>query len=62
MDNNTTIPSLLGAANTIPSGLGPVGSSYRKPEPQQAVNPLLKIALWLALGAVVVYAVRHFVR
>ena len=61
MDNNTTIPSLLGAANTIPSGLGPVGSSHRKPEPQ-TVNPLLKTALWLALGAVVVYVVRHFVR
>ena len=61
MDNNTTIPSLLGAVNTMPSGLGPINSSYRKPATQTG-NPLLKIALWLALGAVLVYAVRHFVR
>jgi hypothetical protein len=60
MDNNTTIPSLLGAVNTIPSGLGPINSSYRKPAPTG--NPLLKIVLWLTLGAVLMYAVRHFMR
>jgi hypothetical protein len=61
MDNNTTIPSLLGAVNTIPSGLGPISSSRRKPDAEPG-NPLLRIALWLALGAVLVMAVRHFTR
>ncbi|HOZ65670.1 MAG TPA: hypothetical protein PK497_14735 [Burkholderiaceae bacterium] len=61
MDNNTTIPSMLGPVNTIPSGLGPVSSSHVKPKPQDGVT-LPRIALWLILGVAVVFAVRHFTR
>ena len=52
MDNNTTIPSLLGPVNTIPSGLGPVSSRHVKPKPQDGVTfaPDCPLAgLWVLL-------------
>ena len=61
MDNNTTIPSMLGAVNTMPSSLGPVSSRYVRPKPRNRVT-LSRIAFWLVLGVAVVLAVRYFTR
>ena len=61
MENDTTIPSLLGAINTIPSGLGPMASNRSKPRPEPGVS-LIKIAVLMVLGTLLVVAVRYFTR
>jgi hypothetical protein len=61
MENDTTIPSLLGAVNTIPSGLGPIAGNRSKPHPEPGIS-LAKIAFLMVLGTLLVFAVRYFTR
>ncbi|MFM2276379.1 MAG: hypothetical protein RL211_2251 [Pseudomonadota bacterium] len=61
MENDTTIPSLLGPINTIPSGLGPIVGNRPKPHPEPGIS-LAKIAFFMVLGTLLVFVVRYFAR
>jgi hypothetical protein len=61
MDNHTTRPAPLGSINTMPSGLHPVGSNTPSAKSESG-HPLLKIALWVAMGVVLVLVVRQILR
>ena len=58
MNNDTTIPSQLGPADTMPSQLGPVDGASRRRRPEQ--GSVLPRYLWLSLlvvGAIVLLRV-----